>query len=94
VGRAWCDCFNSGTPDVPGDIDMIDKISAVLIFILLAWWVIDEYAEGVEYEHVMAEHHAHFELLDSWHEEWRGMIETYLSMWESHHPHPDCDKDG
>jgi len=70
---------------------MIDKIAAILIFILLAWWVIDEYIEGVEYDHVMAEHRAHFELLDSWHEEWRRLTETYLAMWETHHP--PCEKE-
>jgi len=94
VGGTWCDCFDPVAPDVSGDNDMIDKIAAILIFILLAWWVVDEYIEGVEFDRVMDEHHAHFMLVSDWRDEWRLLTETYLAMWEAHHPPPDCDKDG
>jgi hypothetical protein len=69
----------------------MDKAATILIFILLSWWVVDEYIEGAEFEHVMAEHHAHFLLLANWHEEWRMLTDTYLEMWTHHHPKQDCD---
>ena len=93
MGSAGGYCFNPVAAYVPGVADMKDKTAAILIFILLTWWVIDEYIEGAEYELVMQEHHAHFALLNSWHKEWRGMIDTYIVMWNNHHPPPDCEKD-
>ena len=71
---------------------MMDKLAAGLIFILLSWWVIDEYIEEVEFQAVMAEHHAHFVELSEWRKEWRGLIDTYLSMWTKEHPNSDCSR--
>jgi hypothetical protein len=65
---------------------MKDKASAILIFILLAWWVVDEYIEGEEIGRVMEEHHAHFMLVEEWRGEWRLLTETYLAMWNDQHP--------
>lgn len=67
---------------------MTDKATLVLIFVLLSWWAIDEYIEGEEFVHVMDEHHAHFNLVRDWREEWRIMVDTYLHIWEE--KHRDC----
>lgn len=67
---------------------MKDKIAAVLIFILLSWWVVDEYIEGIEFDRVMEEHHAHFMLVSEWRDEWRTLVDAYLVMWNNQHQ--DC----
>lgn len=70
---------------------MKNKIAMGFIFMVLSWWVIDEYLEGVEFDRVMEEHHAHFELVSDWHDEWRGLVDEYLVVWNSQHQ--DCGED-